>query len=114
IEVRAALRRCTCARSAAVTAFTSDVRHVLAIAADSFAPFAAGDARFVRGELVRGAFRVRCAPAFARNFTLLGRIHRRKTALAGICHSVSLREMNLILRELLTSLRQAASNRARS
>jgi hypothetical protein len=86
-DVRAAaLRRRTRASSAAVTAFASDVRHVLAIATDGLATFAAGHSRFVRGELVRGAFCVRCAPAFARNFTLLGRIHRRKTALAGICH----------------------------
>jgi hypothetical protein len=92
-----------------VTAFASDVRHVLAIAADGFATFPAGNARFVRGELVRRAFGVRCAPALTRNFTLLGRIHRRKTTLAGICHRKSPSGLNRVLRELLTSLRQAAT-----
>src|SRR5438445_11630081 len=69
-----------------MTAFASDRRHVRAIAAYCFATFTTGHSRFVGCEFVRGSLGVSCPATFARDFPLLGSIHRRKTALTGICH----------------------------
>jgi hypothetical protein len=67
-------------------AFAPDRRHVRAIAAYCFAAFATGHSRFVGCEFMRGSLGVSCPATFARDFPLLGSIHRRKTALTGICH----------------------------
>src|SRR5204863_2236146 len=71
---------------AAVTTFAPDGGHVSPIAAHCFAAFAAGHAGLVGGEFVRRSFGVGRAAALARNLTLFRRVHRRKTALAGIGH----------------------------
>jgi len=73
-----------------VTSFATDGRHVRAIAADRFATLPAGDARFIWGKFVSGPLGVRCSTTLAGDLTLFGRIHRRKTALARICHFVIL------------------------
>jgi hypothetical protein len=60
----------------------------------SFATFATGSPSFLRGEFVCFTLGVRSTSAFGGNFPLLGGIHRRKTAFAGLrlliwfgCHS---------------------------
>ena len=60
---------------AAFTALVTDVGHVLPIPADSFTPLAAGRARFIRVELMRGAALMSSLAAFAGYFPLLILIH---------------------------------------
>ena len=69
-----------------VSTFPSDRRHVRSIAAYRFATFTTGYSSFVGREFMRSSLGVSCPAAFARDFALLGRIHRRKTALTGVCH----------------------------
>jgi hypothetical protein len=66
-----------------------------AVAADRLAALPACDPCFVRGKFVSGPFRMSGFSAFACDFTLFGRIHRRKTALARIRHEVSPLELKI-------------------
>src|SRR5262249_33621449 len=72
--------------SAAVAPFAADLGHVSTIAADRLATLPAGDARLIGSELVGRAFGVRRPSTLACNLTLFRRVHRRKTALARVCH----------------------------
>src|SRR5205085_3621489 len=72
------LLHCRSAVAAAAGRFAtlaSDLRHVLAIAADGFAALAPGLACFLRVELVRGAFLMRRTAALRSDFPLLVIVH---------------------------------------
>src|SRR6188768_4253195 len=60
---------------AAFTALATDIRHVLTIPADRFTALAAGRARFLGVELMRGAALMGSLAALARYFPLLILIH---------------------------------------
>jgi hypothetical protein len=62
--------------------FTSDRRHVLAIATHGLATFASGHSRFVSRPLVRRSLRVRRTPTLAGDLALTITIHRGESAIA--------------------------------
>jgi hypothetical protein len=70
-----------------VATFAADGGHVRPVAAHGFAALPAGYASFIGREFVGRSLRMGRASAFARNLSLLRRVHRRKTAFAR-CHLV--------------------------
>src|SRR5580692_6769982 len=65
-----------------LAAGAADGCHMRAIAAHRFAALAACNARFVRGELVGPALRMRGLAALAGDLALLAKVHRGKSAVA--------------------------------
>src|SRR5438128_92914 len=76
--------------AARLTAFTSDLRHVLAVLTYCFPALLPGLAGLIRGELVGSARGMGSPATLARDLSLLSLIHRCEAATAGACHKLPL------------------------